>query len=173
MHQLVTKRLIIREPLESDAQHLYEGIFSDPLAMKYIGDGAPRDLAMVEESLRRRIAFFKEHGVSLMTVTLKDTGEIIGDCGVLPYNWEGPQIELAYRYRPSAWGNGYAKEAGKAVLESVWRVTEIEELLGVTDMDNIASQKVLLSLGFEDLGTTTAFYGQEELRHFRISRPGA
>lgn len=173
MHQLVTKRLIIREPLESDARDLYEGVFSDPLAMKYIGDGAPRDLAMVEASLRKRIAFFNEQGVSLMTVTLRDTGEIIGDCGILPYNWEGPEIELAYRYRPSAWGQGYAKEAGKAVLESVWRETEIDELLGVTDMGNTASQKVLLSLGFEDLGTTNAYYGGEELRHFKIFRPGA
>ena len=64
-----------------------------------------------------------------MTVTLRDTGEIIGDCGILPYNWEGPEIELAYRYRPSAWGQGYAKEAGKAVLGLVWQETEINELL--------------------------------------------
>ena len=170
MFQLTTQRLIIREPMEGDAELLMP-IFSDPVAMRYIGDGSTRDLATVQASIRKRIAFFEKTGTTLFTVLLRESGEVIGDCGIFPYNWEGPEIELAYRYRQSAWGRGYAKEAGRAVIEAAWLDTEITELLGVTDLRNDASQRVLAGLGFENLGTTTAYYRGEELRHFRILRP--
>ncbi len=169
MYQLTTQRLIIREPLEGDAELLMP-MFSDPVAMRYIGNGAPRDLPTVQASIRKRIAYFKQTGTTLFTVIVRDSGEVIGDCGIFPYNWEGPEIELAYRYRQSAWGRGYAKEAGRAVIEAAWRDTDITELLGVTDLRNIASQRVLTGLGFEDLGTIDRYYN-ETLCHFRLVRP--
>jgi len=169
MYQLTTQRLIIREPLEGDAELLMP-MFSDPVAMQYIGNGAPRDLPTVQASIRKRIAYFERTGTTLLTVIERDSGEVIGDCGIFPYNWEGPEIELAYRYRQSAWGNGYAKEAGRAVVDAAWRETDIQELLGVTDLRNIASQRVLIGLGFEDLGTVDRYY-DETLRHFRLLRP--
>lgn len=169
MYKLTTDRLIIREPIEGDAELLMP-MFSDPLTMRYIGNGAPRDLLAVQDSIRKRIAYFKVAGTTLFTVVLRDSGEVIGDCGIFPYNWEGPEIELAYRYRQSAWGNGYAKEAGRAVVEAAWRDTDVTELLGVTHLRNIASQRVLIGLGFKDLGTIDRYYN-ETLRHFRLSRP--
>lgn len=169
MFQLTTDRLIIREPTEGDAELLMP-MFSDPVAMRYIGNGAPRDLRAVQDSVRKRIAYFEETGTTLFTVVRRDSGEVIGDCGIFPYNWEGFEIELAYRYRQSAWGKGYAKEAGRAVVEAAWRDTDVAELLGVTHLRNIASQRVLLGLGFEDLGTTDRYYN-ETLRHFRLCRP--
>lgn len=169
MYQLTTQRLIIREPLEGDAELLMP-MFSDPATMRYIGDGSTRDLLAVQASIRKRIAYFKQTGTTLFTVILRDSGDVIGDCGIFPYNWEGPEIELAYRYRQSAWGRGYAKEAGRAVIEAAWRDTDITELLGVTDLRNHASQRVLAGLGFEDLGTIDRYYN-ETLRHFRLVRP--
>ncbi len=169
MYQLTTQRLIIREPLEGDAELLMP-MFSDPIAMRYIGDGSTRDLETVRASIRKRIAYFKKAGTTLLTVLLRDSEEVIGDCGLFPYNWEGPEIELAYRYRQSAWGRGYAKEAGRAVIEAAWRDTDIAEFLGVTDLRNHASQRVLAHLGFEDLGTIDRYYN-ETLRHFRLVRP--
>jgi RimJ/RimL family protein N-acetyltransferase len=166
MYELTTQRLIIREPRIGDAELLMP-MFSDPVAMRYIGNGAPRDLDTVRKSIRKRMAFFAEVGTTLFTVVLQETGEVIGDCGIFPYNWEGPEIELAYRFRQAAWGNGYASEAGRAVIDAMWRDTDIKELLGVTDLRNHASQRVLAKLGFEDLGTIDRYYG-EELRHFRL-----
>ncbi|GAB5497212.1 MAG: GNAT family N-acetyltransferase [Phycisphaerales bacterium] len=166
---LTTERLIIREPRIGDAELLMP-MFSDPVAMRYIGNGAPRDLKTVQESIDKRIAYLTETGTTLFTVILQLTGEVIGDCGIFPYNWEGPEIELAYRFRQTAWGNGYASEAGRAVIDAGWRDTEINELLGVTDLRNHASQRVLTKLGFENLGTIDRYY-DEELSHFRLRRP--
>ena len=168
MYELTTQRLIIREPRIGDAELLMP-MFGDPVAMRYIGNGAPRDLETVRESIRKRIAYFAKVGTTLFTVVLQETGEVIGDCGIFPYNWEGPEIELAYRYRQTAWGKGYASEAGRAVIDAAWRDTDIQELLGVTDLRNHASQRVLAKLGFTDLGTIDRYYG-EELRHFRLRR---
>jgi ribosomal-protein-alanine N-acetyltransferase len=168
MYELTTHCLIIREPRVGDAELLMP-MFSDPVAMRYIGNGAPRDLETVRESIRKRIAYLAEVGTTLFTVVLQETGEVIGDCGIFPYNWEGPEIELAYRFRQAAWGNGYASEAGRAVVDAMWRDTDIKELLGVTDLRNHASQRVLAKLGFEDRGTIDRFYG-EELRYFTLKR---
>ena len=167
--KLTTQRLIIREPRIGDAELLMP-MFGDPVAMRYIGNGAPRDLDTVRQSIHKRMAYFAETGTTLFTVALQETGEVIGDCGIFPYNWEGPEIELAYRFRQTAWGNGYASEAGRAVIDAGWRDTQINELLGVTDLRNHASQRVLTKLGFENLGTTAAYY-DEELTHFRLRRP--
>jgi len=169
MYELTTERLILREPRIEDAELLMP-MFSDPVAMQYIGNGAPRDLVAVLESIRKRIAYFAKAGTTLFTVVAKNTGEVIGDCGIFPYNWQGPEIELAYRFRQSAWGNGYASEAGRAVIDAAWRDTDVSELLGVADLGNHASQRVLAKLGFEDLGTIDRYY-DEELRHFRLCRP--
>ncbi len=171
MFQLTTQRLILREPIEGDAEALHAAVFGDPVAMRYIGDGSPRTIEQVRTSQGRKIDCFQKHGVTLWTVILRETGEIVGDCGVIPIAWQGPAFELAYRFGPRAWGRGLATEAGRAALTHAWEVTDLAEVVGVTDLGNAASQRVLAKLGFEDLGTTTDYYGGEELRSFRIARP--
>lgn len=171
MFQLTTQRLILREPIEGDAEALHAAVFGDPVAMRYIGDGSPRTVEQVRSSQHRKIDCLTKHGVTLWTVILRETGEVVGDCGVIPIAWQGPAFELAYRFGKMAWGQGLATEAGRAALTHAWEATDLPEITGVTDLRNDASQRVLTKLGFEDLGTTTAYYGGEELRHFRILRP--
>jgi len=170
MFQLTTQRLILREPIEGDAEALHAAVFGDPVAMRYIGDGSPRTIEQVRASQLRKIDCFTRHGVTLWTVVLRETGEIVGDCGVIPIAWEGPVFELAYRFGQRAWGRGLATEAGRAALAHAWEATGLPEIIGVTDLRNGASQRVLTKLGFEDLGTIDRYYN-ETLRHFRLVRP--
>lgn len=167
-----TERLLLREPRVEDAEALHARVFSDAETMKHIGDGTTRSLKKVRDSIGKKLASLVEHGVTLFTLIERDTDAIIGDCGVLPIDWKGPGFELAYRLTPSAWGRGYATEAGAAALAHAWAATSLDEIEGVTAPANTASQRVLIKLGFEDRGTTTDHYDGVLLRLFVLRRPG-
>ena len=169
--EIITARLILREPRLGDAEAQHAAVFSDADAMRFIGDGTTRSIDKVRDSIGKKQASLAEHGVTLFTLIERDTEAIVGDCGVLPIDWEGPGFELAYRLAPNVWGRGYATEAGAAALAHAWRTTTLDEIEAVTDMGNDASQRVLAKLNFEDLGTTTEYYYGEQLRSYSIRSP--
>lgn len=167
---ITTDRLILRAPRMDDAEPLM-AVFGDAEAMRYVNHGKTRSIEQVRESIQKRIDCLAANGFTLWTVVVADSGEIIGDCGAIPIAWQGPEFELAYRLTPSAWGKGYATEAGRAAMASTWANTTLDHLVAVTAPGNLASQRVLVKLGFADQGETTAYYNGERLRGFAVTRP--
>jgi len=169
---LRTARLVLRLPTLDDLD-AYAPIFADPEVMRYIGDGSLRSPERVAKSVERTRELFEERGLGVLLVIERATGEILGDCFVVPVmrsgadpkdlRDRGPEIELGYRLKRSAWGKGFATEAAKAVLE--WAMgpdgPRLEEVIGITYPENAASQGVLLKAGFERKGLTEAFYDME------------
>ena len=153
-----------------DAEPLM-AVFGDPEAMRYVNHGKTRTLDEVRESIQKRIDCLAGNGFTLWTVVVAETGGVIGDCGVIPIDWTEPEFELGYRFRTNAWGNGYATEVGIAAMEHAWRVSTLETIYAVTDLENHASQRVLTKIGFADDGVTDKYY-DASLRFFRFDRPG-
>ncbi|MEM9082706.1 MAG: GNAT family N-acetyltransferase [Planctomycetota bacterium] len=166
----VTERLAIR-PLRSDDLDDYALIFSDPEVMRYIGDGTPRSPERSRAAFEWSESLFTEHSIGIFAVTSCETGELIGDVLLVPilhssanstpsdYAARGPHIELGYRLASRAWKKGYATEAARAVLDyAVAGPPALSHLVGVTNQENIASQRVLTKLGFLDHGTTDMYY---------------
>jgi RimJ/RimL family protein N-acetyltransferase len=60
-------------------------------------------------------------------------------------------VELGYWIARPFWGQGYATEAGRAVME-IARVLGYPEIYGSHFLDNLASGRVLRKLGFEPTG---------------------
>jgi len=167
--EIRTERLILREPRMEDAEP-FMSVFGDTEAMRYVNHGKTRTIDEVRESIQKRIDCLAANGFTLWTVVVTETGDIIGDCGVIPIDWTEPEFELGYRFRPSAWGNGYATEAGIAAMEHAWRVSTLDSIYAVTDLENHASQRVLAKIGFTDDGVTDKYY-DASLRFFQFDRP--
>ncbi|WP_267395857.1 MULTISPECIES: GNAT family N-acetyltransferase [unclassified Sphingomonas] len=74
---------------------------------------------------------------------------LVGGIAVIDH---GEGHELGYWLTPSAWGRGYATEAGHAVVDMVRHALPIERLTGWHFADNPASGRVLRKLGFRDTG---------------------
>lgn len=167
-----TERLILRPPELGHIEPLM-AVFGDPEAVRFLGDGCPRSIEHVTASFEKRIRCLNDYGVTLWTVERKhpEPGQpaIIGDCGLLPAAWHGPDFEIAYRYRPSAWGHGYATEAAAAALEHAWAATSLSHIIGLAYTDNTASRQVLTKLGFQHHGTTEKYY-DSQLEYFLINR---
>jgi RimJ/RimL family protein N-acetyltransferase len=66
---------------------------------------------------------------------------------------DGPH--LGYWLTPSAWGRGYATEAGRAVVDMARHALGIRQLRGRHFADNPGSGRVLRKLGFQPTGTVS------------------
>jgi RimJ/RimL family protein N-acetyltransferase len=108
-----TDRLIMREMTEDDFDALY-AVLADSDIMQhypYTFDGD-----RVREWIRKNIERYKVFGFGLWAVVLKETGEMIGDCGLtMQIINEQIRPEIGYHIRKDCQQRGYASEAAKAV----------------------------------------------------------
>ena len=73
---------------------------------------------------------------------------------------------LYYRFRPAAWGNGFAREAGAAAIEVAAALDPSAVVVAVIHADNQPSARVATALGLVPDGTTM-HDGGERLRFAR------
>lgn len=106
---LSTPRLLLREITNDDFAAL-AAILTDPETMRYYPK--PYD----EKGVQRWIDWSKDnyarHGFGLWALIRKDTGELIGDCGVTMQPIHGQWLpEIGYHINKKYWRQGYASEA--------------------------------------------------------------
>lgn len=142
---LETERLYLREMKQSDYDSLCK-IMQDEETM-YAYNGAFND-AEVQEWLDKQLSRYKEYGFGLWAAVLKETEEMIGQCGLTMQDWNGREIlETGYLFRREYWHKGYAAETAKACKEYAFTVLRAEEVCSVIRNTNTASQNVALRNG--------------------------
>lgn len=140
-----TERLTLRKMTETDAEELFN-IFSDPIAMRYFG--VIFDRQRMDKWVRNNLEHEKQHGFSLLSVVLKDNGEVIGDCGLETDQIDGQTVVgIGFDFKRSYWGKGYATEAARAVLEYGFTNLELDSIFGWIDPQNTPSQRVAERIG--------------------------
>jgi RimJ/RimL family protein N-acetyltransferase len=74
---------------------------------------------------------------------LKDSGELIGDCGCVLQEVEGRnEIEVAYHVRRDLWGRGYATEAAHACMEYAFDQLGAKRVISMIRPENRQSRRV-------------------------------
>lgn len=91
------------------------------------------------------------------TVELLDTGEVVGDVAI-NLTWEARCAEIGYTFARGHWGNGYAVEAGEAMVEFLFDAVGVTRIAGTLHPDNVASAMVLERIGFLFEGHTRLSY---------------
>jgi RimJ/RimL family protein N-acetyltransferase len=162
-----TDRLILRRFREDDLEGLFE-LHGDPAAMHFLG--VPWTKEKTRETLAKIIANYEKTDLDWHAVERKSDSAMIGVCwlGRLGARWDnalGPgHIELGYRYAKRFWGNGYASEAGAAMLRRGFDELKLPQIVAICDVLNTASDRVIQKLGmqyqktFEQEGLTIKFY---------------
>jgi ribosomal-protein-alanine N-acetyltransferase len=142
----MTERLLVRHFTEADKDN-YFALQGDPLVMQYIR--APRTKEESDTFLKDKIlAASPTDFKGYWAVALKDTHEFVGCFVVIPIPDDLTKTQLGYSFLPRYWGKGYASEVTKEGVNYFYHRTPLEEIYGVTETPNIASQKVLLKAGF-------------------------
>jgi ribosomal-protein-alanine N-acetyltransferase len=167
--ELRTARLALRPFLAGDFDDLHS-MDGDDRVMQFIGSGLPgRTRAESEAALERIIAFgARRPGYGLLHGSRRDDGRFVGGCGLFPLP-ESDDIEIAYRMPFACWGQGYGTEMATAVLAHAFTTLNLDRVVGVTHLENAASQGVLRKIGMRE-GDTGMHFGRL-MREFAVTRP--
>lgn len=164
---MLTLRLALHDITRYHANELYE-LDSDPRVMRYIGDGEVETREAAQAAIERTQRRYCEHpGLGAWRVSRRDNGGFVGWVS-LKHAGESPDIEVGYRLRADAWGQGFATELARAMIRRGFDDCGLARIIGVTHPDNAASQRVLLKAGLRDEGWGD--YYERRLRLFAISR---
>ena len=143
---LRTRRLLLRPWRQSDLAAFAEHN-ANPKVMRYFPS-----VKSYEETIRSVELYqqsFSQHGFCFFAVDIAETSEFIGVIGLGIPTWETsftPCIEVGWRLTPSAWGQGYATEGGRACVQFAFD-RGYQEVLAFTLPENAPSRAVMTRLG--------------------------
>jgi RimJ/RimL family protein N-acetyltransferase len=171
-----TERLILRPYTHDDAERLYDMMSRIEVA-QWSGAGVPMESIEAAhariDNMPTRAGARPEAGV--FATERKDNGIVAGMAVLVPIpaseGVDRSDMEIGWHLHPDSWGNGFATEAGAALIARGF-AAGIPELYAVTKLGNGPSQAVCRRLGMEELGVRTDWYDQE-LQAFRLAAPGS
>lgn len=162
---LETERLYLRELTQEDYPSLCR-ILQDEETM-YAYEGAFCDTE-VQEWLDRQISRYRRWGFGLWAVILKETDQMIGQCGLTMQPWKGEEVlEVGYLLERNFWHRGYATEAARACRDYAFEVLQAKEVCSIIRDTNLASQKVAIRNGMCRKDSDIKHYKGVDMLHDR------
>jgi len=165
---LQTSRLILRPPQPEDAKAI--AALANDIRIAQNTTRIPYPYALADAHAWLRTANGKP-GEATYLATLA-SGTVIGACGVEPREGRGP--ELGYWLGTHYWGQGYATEAARAVIDHAFAELGCEELQSGARISNPASRRVLEKCGFQWCGVglyrIRAIASSAPMDRFRLDR---
>lgn len=162
---LATKRLYLREMEPSDFESLCKILQDEDTMLAYEGAFSDNE---VHEWLDRQIARYKKWNFGLWAVVLKETNEIIGQCGLTMQPWkESEVLEIGYLFERANWHLGYATEAARACKKYAFEMLNATEVCSIIRDTNIASQNVAIRNGMTIKDRWIKHYRGVDMPHYR------
>ncbi len=146
--RLETERLVLRDWREADWPRFFAGT-NTPGVMQWLGgvldeSGVAAQRARVETCRDR-------NGFCFWVVERRADGEILGFCGLKRADAPGSSVtgtmEVGWRLREDAWGQGYAKEAAIAAIGAGFDRFGADEIVALTVAGNTPSWGLMERLG--------------------------
>ena len=151
-----TERLILRPLTVSDAKDVFEWV-GDPIVNRFMPYPVYESIDQVERWISSLNNCKNEFGFCL-----KDTGKVIGS-GSITFDSDKNAYELGYNINRAFWGNGYATEASKAMLQWAYQELGARDFCAAHATANVASGNVIKKCGFqfEQKGQYSRYDGSE------------
>ena len=144
---LETERLILRRLTMDDLDALAV-LYRDPDVRKYFPEGALTYDETKEELAWIIDVYYGQYGFGLWATIHKETGALIGRCGLIPWTIDGQQeVEVAYMLAKEYWGQGLATEAAQAIVRYAFDFLQLSRLICLIDAENRASKAVAEKIG--------------------------
>jgi RimJ/RimL family protein N-acetyltransferase len=161
MGPLETDRLILRNMESADVPALTELIYSDREVWgQYSGFGDKP--ALLQKAFANHVSQDNDAEFGRLAVVLKASGQTIGQVHLDPYvnRWyrvagdpETPvsnvEVELAFAFGRAYWGQGYAHEACRALIDYAFNELKLPRLVGGAKRTNDRSVRLQERLGFD------------------------
>ncbi|MCB1149268.1 MAG: GNAT family N-acetyltransferase [Chlamydiia bacterium] len=156
----------MRPVTESDIPTVAK-LYGDPELTQYFEDGKPKSYEKVALYVREMgiCRFESGNPFGVFSVVENETGKLMGQCDILPYDGNEAVIEIAYIIFKEFQGRGFGSEIAQAAKEYVEQSERrVEKLVATAHPENKPSWKILEKLGmvctkeFEKFGQTRKFY---------------
>ena len=146
----LTERLLLKEFTEQDVDAVAE-FRKDPRYLEYYY----RPPYTREECVRfvdKCIAWSKESPRCKfqLAITDRSNGVLLGDCGVRTESIESQRGAIGYELSPVYWGQGFASEAVRVILQVGFGDLDLDEIEARCVVANKRSVRLLHRLGFEE-----------------------
>ena len=170
MIPLTTERLRLRAFAPGDLEFVRR-LHANPDLVRFIPSATTPDEATARRRLGRFMSLVDHPVQGFSLIELRDggggggrtaPGTAVGLVLVKPIpssdGAEASVLEIGWRQVAEHCGHGYVTEAARAVLDAV-HAAGVEQVVAVTDPENLASQRVAERIGMERLGLSRDFYG--------------
>lgn len=141
-----TDRLLLRKPRWEDVHAIFEGWAQDPEVTRYLTWRPHERIEQTQEFVQSCIRAWEDERRFPYMIALKETGEVIG---MIDPRIEGPKLGVGYVAARAHWGKGYVPEATRASLAWAFQQPPIYRVYATTDVENIASRRVLEKVGMQ------------------------
>ena len=160
-----TERLYVRHYTKADADNFYR-LNGDPVVMQYIRE--PKSRAACDLFLLQTIEYYQQKPqMGRWAMLTKKDDLFVGSFAVIPVE-NSPNIQLGYALLPEQWGKGYATESTIGGIQYAFEKMGLDKIYAITQIPNIASQKVLLKCGFTQL--PNIIENGKELCYFELAK---
>jgi RimJ/RimL family protein N-acetyltransferase len=183
---LRTPRLVVRDWSEDDAAAAL-AIYGRSEVARWLSPAVP--VIADEESMRATLRAWiadtaaSEAGIGHWAVTLTGPdgttdgttdgtaggtapGRLVGGVSLHPLPVEEQDVEIGWQIAPEFWGNGYATEAGRGLLERAF-ANDVDEVFALVRPANRRAEAAARRVGMTWVGETEKYYGLV-LNVFRI-----
>lgn len=148
-----TARLLMRPPRSGDGAALHEAIVESLPELRRFLASLPW---VAEEQTRESAEVFCRNAESNFLarrdlpflMLSRESGRLVGACGLHRTNWEVPKTEVGYWVRASESGKGYVTEAVNGLVAFALDAIGAERIEIITDAENLASRRVAERCGF-------------------------
>ena len=169
MPEIETSRLLLRMFKPDDLEDLSR-IYADADVMKFLS-GHPLTREEAASWLNYFLSGWEEYGFGWWAVVLKESGALIGHCGLQFINVT-PEVEVTYGLATAYWRKGLASETARACLRYGFEQLKLGRIYGLADVGNIWSHRVMERVGMSY--DKTEYYKDElyegDLIYYVISR---
>jgi len=165
LERIDTERLVLRRPVASDASAVFARYASDPEVTRYLS--WPRHRSIEDTSMFLQFSDMEwARGVGPYLIEARAGGRLLGATGL---GFETPQrAATGYVLARDAWGQGYATEALRAVVEVAAKVG-VQRLYALTHTEHSASWHVLEKCAFAREGVLRSHTEFPNLRPGELS----
>ena len=142
-----TERLILRRWRQGDLD-AYAAMMADPEVTDWLGGGQTR--AEAETAIVGFEAQIEREDMGTLVCERKADRLFVGSGGLRPVREDAPlapEVEIVWRLARTAWGNGYATEAARALLADGFERVGLAEIVAFTAGTNQRSRAVIERLG--------------------------
>ncbi len=149
----------LRGVRESDIDGLFR-LFSNPEVMRYWSRGPMTERQEAMHYANTLVDDFSARAALRWIIADPESDRLLGTCALYDLNPQHARAGLGYALMPECWGKGLANEAATLALCYGFLELGLHRIEADTEPNNIRSNRVLESLGFQREGLL-----RERFRH--------